>query len=150
MFDCERYFACWTYWGGSSLLGMSNVGVANTKSGDYHFVFSISSVACWPFTYGLLNMVELILCLIILRFLPFLEYRFVNEWFSVGVWNFCIGYMFLECLFFFSFVYPCCILTFDSAKHAISKWCTGRKWHIPMAVMRRTRVGGLGWQYGTR
>ena len=23
-----------------------------------------------------------------------------------------------------------------------SKWCTGRKWHIPMAVRRRNRVGG--------
>ena len=31
----------------------------------------------------------------------------------------------------------CCILTFDPAKHAIPKWCTGRKWHIPMAVMGR-------------
>ena len=39
--------------------------------------------------------------------------------------------------------YYCYILTFDSAKHAIPKWCTGRKWHIPMAVMRRNRVGGL-------
>ena len=43
----------------------------------------------------------------------------------------------------------CCILTFDPSKHAIPKWCTGRKRHIPMAVMRRNRVGGLGWQYGT-
>ena len=42
----------------------------------------------------------------------------------------------------------CCILTFDPAKHAIPKWCTGRKWHIPMAVMRRNRVGGLGWNMG--
>ena len=31
----------------------------------------------------------------------------------------------------------CCILTFDPAKHAISKWCTGRKWHIPMASNRK-------------
>ena len=38
----------------------------------------------------------------------------------------------------------CCILTFDSAKYTIPKWCTGRKWHIPMALMRRNRVGGLG------
>ena len=30
-------------------------------------------------------------------------------------------------------IYICCILTFDPAKHAISKWCIGRKWHIPMA-----------------
>ena len=40
----------------------------------------------------------------------------------------------------------CCILTFDKAKNAIPKWCTGRKWHIPMAVMRRNRVGGRGWK----
>ena len=44
----------------------------------------------------------------------------------------------------------CCILTFDPAKNAIPKWCTGRNWHIPMAVMRRNRVGGRGWRYGTR
>ena len=31
----------------------------------------------------------------------------------------------------------CCILTFDPARHAIPKWCTGRKWHILMAVMGR-------------
>ena len=31
----------------------------------------------------------------------------------------------------------CCILTFDPAKHAIPKWCTGRKWHIPMARNRK-------------
>ena len=31
----------------------------------------------------------------------------------------------------------CCILTFDPAKHAIPKWCTGRKWHIPMASNRK-------------
>ena len=31
----------------------------------------------------------------------------------------------------------CYILTFDPAKHAISKWCTGRKWHIPMASNRK-------------
>ena len=42
--------------------------------------------------------------------------------------------------------HQCCILTFDPAKHAIPKWCTRRKWHIPMAVMRRNRVGRLGWQ----
>ena len=30
-----------------------------------------------------------------------------------------------------------CILTFDLAKHAIPKWCTGRKWHIPMASNRK-------------
>ena len=44
----------------------------------------------------------------------------------------------------------CCILTFDPDKLAIPKWCTGRKWHIPMAVMRGNRVGMLGWQNGTR
>ena len=60
---------------------MGNVGVTNTKFGDYHFFFSISSVACWPFTDGILNMVELVLCLIIPRFLLFLEYKFVNKWF---------------------------------------------------------------------
>ena len=57
---------------------MGNVGVTNMKSGDYHF--SISSITCWLFTYGILNMVELVLCLIIPRFLPFLEYKFV-KWF---------------------------------------------------------------------
>ena len=31
----------------------------------------------------------------------------------------------------------CCILTFDPAKHAIPKWCTGRKWHIPMVSNRK-------------
>ena len=31
----------------------------------------------------------------------------------------------------------CCILTFNPAKHAIPKWCTGRKWHIPMASNRK-------------
>ena len=41
-------------------------------------------------------------------------------------------------------------MTFDPAKHAIPKWCTERKWHIPMAVMRRNRVGGLGWQNGNK
>ena len=53
--------------------------VTNTKSRDFHFFFSISSITCWPFTYGILNMVELVQCLIILRFLPFLEYKFVNK-----------------------------------------------------------------------
>ena len=36
----------------------------------------------------------------------------------------------------------CCILTFDPAKLAIPRWCTRRKWHIPMAVMRGNHVGG--------
>ena len=30
---------------------------------------------------------------------------------------------------------------FDPAKNAIPRWCTGRKWHILMAVMRGNRVG---------
>ena len=29
------------------------------------------------------------------------------------------------------------MLTFDPAKHAIPKWCTGRKWHIPMDGNRK-------------
>ena len=36
----------------------------------------------------------------------------------------------------------CCILVFDPAKNAIPRWCTGRKWHILMAVMKGNRVGG--------
>ena len=35
----------------------------------------------------------------------------------------------------------CCILTFDPDKNAIPRWCTGRKWHILMAVMRGNSVG---------
>ena len=31
---------------------------------------------------------------------------------------------------------------FDPAKNAISRWCTGRRWHILMPVMRGNRVGG--------
>ena len=38
---------------------------------------------------------------------------------------------------FFNMGMYCCILTFDPAKHAIPKWCTGRKWHIPMASNRK-------------
>ena len=38
----------------------------------------------------------------------------------------------------------CCILTFGPAKHAIPKWCAGRKWHIPMASNRK-RSRGLIW-----
>ena len=38
--------------------------------------------------------------------------------------------------------YMCYILTFDPAKNAIPRWCTGRRWHILMAVMRGNRVGG--------
>ena len=45
VFDCERYFACWTYQGGLPFyeVWMGNVGVTYTKSGDYHYFFSISS-----------------------------------------------------------------------------------------------------------
>ena len=38
--------------------------------------------------------------------------------------------------------FMCCILAFDPAKNAIPRWCTGRRWHILMAVMRGYRVGG--------
>ena len=31
---------------------------------------------------------------------------------------------------------------FDAVKNAIPRWCTGRRWHILMAVMRGNRVGG--------
>ena len=31
----------------------------------------------------------------------------------------------------------CYILIFDRVKYAIRKWCTGRKWHIPMASNRK-------------
>ena len=37
------------------------------------------------------------------------------------------------------------LLCFDiqpGPKNAIARWCTGRKWHIPMAVRRGNRVGG--------
>ena len=38
----------------------------------------------------------------------------------------------------------CYVLTFDPAqRNAIPRWCTGRKWHIPMAFRRGDRVGGL-------
>ena len=37
----------------------------------------------------------------------------------------------------FLFWTDCCILIFDPVKHAIPKWCTGRKWHIPMASNRK-------------
>ena len=36
----------------------------------------------------------------------------------------------------------CCILAFDPAKNAIPRWCTGRKLHILVAVMRGNRVNG--------
>ena len=38
---------------------------------------------------------------------------------------------------------PVMFWPFDpAAKNAIPRWCTGRKWHIPMAVRRGNRVGG--------
>ena len=33
-------------------------------------------------------------------------------------------------------------LAFDPAKNVIPRWCTGRKWHMLMAIMRGNRVGG--------
>ena len=36
----------------------------------------------------------------------------------------------------------CCVLTFWPGQKCHSRWCTGRKWHILMAVMRGNRVGG--------
>ena len=39
----------------------------------------------------------------------------------------------------------CYVLTFDPAQKCHSRWCTGRRWHILMAVMRGNRVGG-NWQ----
>ena len=36
----------------------------------------------------------------------------------------------------------CYILTFWPGPKCHSRWCTGRKWHIPMAVRRGNRVGG--------
>ena len=42
------------------------------------------------------------------------------------------------------FFYPasCYILTFWPGPKCHSRWCTGRKWYIPMAVMWGNRVGG--------
>ena len=36
----------------------------------------------------------------------------------------------------------CCVLTFWAGQKCHSRWCTGRKWYILMAVMRGNRVGG--------
>ena len=36
----------------------------------------------------------------------------------------------------------CYVLTFWPGQKCHSRWHTGRKWHIRMAVMRRNRVGG--------
>ena len=38
--------------------------------------------------------------------------------------------------------YFCYVLTFWPGQKCHSRWCTGRKWHILMAVIRRNRVGG--------
>ena len=67
------------------------MSVANMKSGEYHF---FCHFFCNLPAYNMVYMVELVLCLIIQRFLPFLEYKFVNNWFLVSVCNFCIGYVF--------------------------------------------------------
>ena len=40
------------------------------------------------------------------------------------------------------YIYMCYILTFDPTKNSIPRWCTGRKWHILVAVRRGNRVGG--------
>ena len=37
----------------------------------------------------------------------------------------------------------CNILTFDPAKNAIPRWCTGRKWHIRMASNRKRSHGWI-------
>ena len=36
----------------------------------------------------------------------------------------------------------CYVLTYWPGQKCHSRWCTGRKWHIVMAVMRGNRVGG--------
>ena len=41
------------------------------------------------------------------------------------------------------YMYHCNILTFDPAKNAIPRWCTGRKWHIPMASNRKRSRGRI-------
>ena len=38
----------------------------------------------------------------------------------------------------------CYVLTFDPApKNVIPRWCTGRKWHIPMASNRKRSRGRI-------
>ena len=37
----------------------------------------------------------------------------------------------------------CCILAFGPGKHAIPKWCAGRKWLIPMASNRKRSRGRI-------
>ena len=48
----------------------------------------------------------------------------------------------LTCLLDQAFRY-CCILAFGPGKHAIPKWCAGRKWHIPMASNRKRSRGRI-------
>ena len=38
--------------------------------------------------------------------------------------------------------FQCYVLTFWPGQKCHSRWCTGRKWYILMAVMRGNRVGG--------
>ena len=38
-------------------------------------------------------------------------------------------------------IYLCYVLTFWPGQKCHSRWCTGRKWHILMAVMRGNHVG---------
>ena len=46
----------------------------------------------------------------------------------------------LSAISFFRFI----VLTFDPApKNAIPRWCTGRKWHIPMASNRKRSRGRI-------
>ena len=40
------------------------------------------------------------------------------------------------------FCIQCGVLTFWPGPKCHSRWCTGRKWHIPMAVRRGNRAGG--------
>ena len=43
---------------------------------------------------------------------------------------------------FYSTCRECYVLTFWPRQKFHSRWCTGRKWHILMAVMKGDRVGG--------
>ena len=45
--------------------------------------------------------------------------------------------------FFFCNFHACVVFwPFDPAKNSIPRWCTGRRWHILMAVIRGNSVGG--------
>ena len=56
VFDCERYFTYLTYWGVFPFkeVWMRNVGVTNTKSGDYHFYFFYNpqAIHLWYLEYS--------------------------------------------------------------------------------------------------